>query len=79
MANSNVTGKLGENPEFMQLFGSAPHLNLTEKRHCRAKLFKSGNSLAVRIPARHTADNELLSAVPQMLYLLKSRLRSVSV
>ena len=51
MANSNVTGKLGENPEFMQLFGSAPHLNLTEKRHCRAKLFKSGNSLAVRIPA----------------------------
>ena len=43
--------KLGDNPEFMRLFGSAPWLKLREKKHYRAKVFQSGNSLAVRIPA----------------------------
>ena len=51
MTDSNATGKLGDNPQFMSLLGSMPHLKPIEKRRCRAKLFKSGNSLAVRIPA----------------------------
>ncbi len=51
MADGNATGKLGDNPQFIRLLGSMPHLKPIEKRRCRAKLFKSGNSLAVRIPA----------------------------
>jgi len=43
--------KLGDNPQFMRVFGSAPWLKLREKKHYRAKVFQSGNSLAVRIPA----------------------------
>lgn len=34
-----------------RIFGSAPWMKPIEKQHSRAKLFKSGNSLAVRIPA----------------------------
>ena len=33
------------------VFGSAPWLKPSDKKHFRAKVFKSGNSLAVRIPA----------------------------
>lgn len=44
-------GKLGDNAAFMRVVGSIPHLKPIEKRRCRTKLFKSGNSLAVRIPA----------------------------
>lgn len=51
MTENKSTGKFGDNPQFMRLLGSMPHLNPIEKRRCRAKLFKSGNSLAVRIPA----------------------------
>ncbi len=51
MADSKSTENLGDNPQFMRLLGSMPHLKPIEKRRCRAKLFKSGNSLAVRIPA----------------------------
>jgi len=43
--------KIGDNPAFMRLFGSAPWLKVREKKHYRAKVFRSGNSLAVRIPA----------------------------
>lgn len=43
--------KLGDNPQFLRLFGAAPWLKLREKKHYRAKVFQSGNSLAVRIPA----------------------------
>lgn len=43
--------KLGDNAQFMRLFGSAPWLKLREKKQYRAKVFQSGNSLAVRIPA----------------------------
>lgn len=42
---------MSDNAAFMRVLGSAPSLKPVEKRHCRAKLFKSGNSLAVRIPA----------------------------
>ena len=43
--------KLGDNARFMRVFGSAPWLKLREKKHYRAKVFQSGNSLAIRIPA----------------------------
>jgi antitoxin VapB len=43
--------KLGDNTSFMRIFGSAPWLKVREKKHYRARVFKSGNSLAVRIPA----------------------------
>ena len=43
--------KLGDNPEFMRLFGSAPWLKVREREHFRTKVFQSGNSIAVRIPA----------------------------
>ena len=51
MTNLTANGKMGDNQAFLRLAGSIPHLKPIEKRHCRAKLFKSGNSLAVRIPA----------------------------
>jgi antitoxin VapB len=51
MAENNSTGKLGDDSEFLRLLGVMPHLKPIEKRRFRAKLFKSGNSLAVRIPA----------------------------
>ena len=50
MVNSRKR-KPGENPEFMRVFGSAPWMKVREKKHYRAKIFQSGNSLAVRIPA----------------------------
>lgn len=34
-----------------RLFGSAPWLKPHEKTHYRAKVFRSGNSLALRLPA----------------------------
>jgi len=34
-----------------RVFGSAPWLKVAEKQRHRTKVFKSGNSLAVRIPA----------------------------
>jgi antitoxin VapB len=34
-----------------RVFGSAPWMKPNDKQRLRAKLFKSGNSLAVRIPA----------------------------
>ena len=43
--------KLGDDKQFMRLFGSAPWWKPTEKREYRSKVFQSGNSLAVRIPA----------------------------
>lgn len=42
--------KMGENPQFMRLVGSAPWLKVREKQQFRTKVFQSGNSLAVRIP-----------------------------
>lgn len=35
----------------MRVFGSAPWLKAIEKQRHRTKVFKSGNSLAVRIPS----------------------------
>jgi antitoxin VapB len=51
MANDQGKRKLGDNPQFMRIFGSSPWLKLREKQHFRTKVFQSGNSIAVRIPA----------------------------
>lgn len=51
MTNDAGRRKLGENAQFMRVFGSAPWLKLREKQHFRTKVFQSGNSIAVRIPA----------------------------
>lgn len=37
--------------KIQRLFGSAPWLKVREKQRHKTKIFKSGNSLAVRIPA----------------------------
>jgi len=37
--------------DLSQNWGSAPELKPIERQHYRARVFKSGNSLAVRIPA----------------------------
>lgn len=43
--------KLGEKPQFMRVLGSAPWMKIRKKEHFRTKVFQSGNSIAVRIPA----------------------------
>ena len=42
---------IGDNPQFMCVGGSMPWLKPVEKERHRTKIFKSGNSLAIRIPA----------------------------
>lgn len=37
--------------KLQRVFGSAPWLKTSDKQHHTTKVFKSGNSLAVRIPA----------------------------
>ena len=51
MTNDTSQETLGENLQFMRVLGSAPSLKVREKQYFRAKVFKSGNSIAVRIPA----------------------------
>lgn len=51
MSGSSEKSKLGDNKRFMRLAGSVPWMTVREKKHYRAKIFQSGNSLAVRIPA----------------------------
>ncbi|HTU11982.1 MAG TPA: hypothetical protein VMG08_13915 [Allosphingosinicella sp.] len=43
--------KLGDNPDFIRVLGALPWLKSPDKKRYRAKVFKSGNSLAIRIPA----------------------------
>ena len=52
MAHNDVAkGKLGDKKQFMRVFGSMPWLKQIEKERHRTRIFKSGNSLAIRIPA----------------------------
>ena len=51
MARGDASKRLSDDPDFLRVIGSITDLKPIEKRRCRAKLFKSGNSLAVRIPA----------------------------
>ena len=46
MAKGSGKRKLGDNPEFMRVFGSAPWLKVPEKEHFRTKVFQSGNSIS---------------------------------
>ncbi len=43
--------KMSDNPQFMRVLGSMPWLKPVEKERHRTRIFRSGNSLAVRIPA----------------------------
>lgn len=44
--------KLGDNKRLMRVIGSAPWLKVrTETQEFRTRTFKSGNSLALRLPA----------------------------
>lgn len=51
MAGDTGKRKLGDNEQFMRIFGSAPWAKPREKQQFRTRVFKSGNSIAVRIPA----------------------------
>ena len=51
MANKSGTRKLGDSPQFMRVLGAAPWMKIRAKEHFRTKVFQSGNSIAVRIPA----------------------------
>jgi antitoxin VapB len=51
MAKIPKDRKLGEQPQSMRVLGSAPWMKVREKVQLRTKVFQSGNSIAVRIPA----------------------------
>lgn len=51
MPKSTDKRKLGDRPEFMRVLGAMPWLKGRERQHFRTKVFQSGNSIAVRIPA----------------------------
>ena len=51
MTKASDKRKLGDNPRFMRVLGSMPWLKAREKQEFRTKVFQSGNSIAVRIPA----------------------------
>jgi antitoxin VapB len=48
---SSSSKKLGDKPQLMRVAGSMPWLKPREREYYKAKVFKSGNSLAVRLPA----------------------------
>jgi antitoxin VapB len=47
----NQKKKLGDNQQFMRVVGSIPWLKPAEREYHQTRIFKSGNSLALRIPA----------------------------
>lgn len=51
MAKATGKRKLGDNPQITRVLGSMPWLKAREKQVFRTKIFQSGNSIAVRIPA----------------------------
>ena len=51
MTKATGKRKLGDNPQFMRILGSMPWLKVRERQQFRTKVFQSGNSIAVRIPA----------------------------
>lgn len=51
MAKATGKRKLGDNPAFVRVLGSMPWLKVRETQQFRTKIFQSGNSIAVRIPA----------------------------
>jgi antitoxin VapB len=51
MTKNNRVGEERHPFDFSRFAGSVPWLKVVEKQHHKTKIFKSGNSLAVRIPA----------------------------
>ena len=51
MTKNNQVGEERHPFDFSRFAGSAPWLKIAEKQRHKTKIFKSGNSLAVRIPA----------------------------
>ena len=51
MTNETRHETLDNNLQLTRVVGTAPSLKAREKQYFRAKVFKSGNSIAVRIPA----------------------------
>ena len=51
MTKNNQVGEERHPFDFSRIAGSAPWLKIVEKQRHKTKIFKSGNSLAVRIPA----------------------------
>jgi antitoxin VapB len=51
MAKNNKVSEERHPFDFSRFAVSAPWLKMVEKQHHKTKIFKSGNSLAVRIPA----------------------------
>ncbi len=51
MTKNNQVGEERDPFDFSRIAGSAPWLKIVEKQRHKTKIFKSGNSLAVRIPA----------------------------
>ena len=51
MVEKTEKPKLGDKARFMRVSGSAPWMKIRQKEHFRTKVFQSGNSIAVRIPA----------------------------
>ena len=51
MAKDDKVGEERRSFKFGRIVGSAPWLKIIEKQRHRTKVFKSGNSLAVRIPS----------------------------
>ena len=50
MSQPDQDDSTGQQTAFRRVMGSMPWLKAPDKKHYRAKVFKSGNSLAVRIP-----------------------------
>ena len=51
MSNNNELNEERRAFKLDRIFGSAPWMKANEKQRHKTKIFKSGNSLAVRIPA----------------------------
>ncbi len=62
--------------ELNRVFGSAPWMKPIEKQHHTTKVFKSGNSLAVRIPAgtKLSAGMEMDLVIEPMRFLLDTNI-----
>ncbi|UVO52241.1 hypothetical protein M0208_17620 [Sphingomonas sp. SUN019] len=51
MAEGSSNEESGRQTQLDRVYGSMPWLKAGERKHYRVKVFKSGNSVAVRLPA----------------------------
>lgn len=71
MATENETRTTRGRVNLDRIWGSSPWLKPIEKQYYKAKIFRSGNSLAVRIPAgtKLTAGTEMELTVEDGVFL----------